>query len=749
MSNTNINGNWYETIVGKEIISKKYLHEGEDFPAFVERVAGIFSDELHDDIVDALYDADFFPAGRSLYSAGSKGKFRSTMSNCYIMDSPQDNIEDIFETAKKTARIFSMGGGVGINVSKLRPRDAKVHNAAKTSTGAVSFLNIFNGVGEVIGANNRRAALMLGMDVGHPDIEEFLTIKQNDTAIQSANLSILFTDDFMFAVEDKADFELNFTVESTGEVISKTIDAYDFFQRFCASNWDYAEPGMLFIDNVRSNHLLSGYPKEEYHIDICNPCAEYTGAAYNACNLGSINMYNMVKSPFTSEATFDIHKFRSMVKLGITALDEILDYGLDSQPLPENAQAVIDYRAVGLGVFGLADMFIALGITYGSKESIDFITYVMDVMLRTALETSCYLADLKGTFAKYNWDYVKESPFLKSIEGTDLWYDIEGRGLRNGSLLSIAPTGSIATMVGLSGGVEPLYAVSYDRTTHALEKTGGTFKVFAKSVSDFIEAKGINKNNPGVTDEFLKEFPYITVSHDINPMDRVKLQATIQKYVDNAISSTVNLKNTATPQDIFDTYMMAWKSGCKGLTVFRDGCARTSILGKEKPKEPKIPKLNYISPVKRRSIGTTSGQTIVKHTSCSPNMYITVNSQDDNVFEVFTNSSQGCQSNINTITRMASLSLRSGVKVEEVIKELRSNTCSACTVMKSKGAKGISISCGAAIAESIEEIYKGSQVIDEFTESKEFLACPECHELTMLSSAKCPTCSNCGFSKCD
>lgn len=242
-SNTNLTGNWWETEIAHQIITKKYMHEDETtFEQFIHRVSGIFSDGLKPKIKQALIDADFIPAGRTLYASGAKGKFKASTSNCYCMRSPEDNIEDIFEVAKETARIFSMGGGVGINVSKLRPNGAKVCNAAKTSTGAVSFLNIFNSVGEVIGANNRRSALMLGLDCSHPDIYEFLEAKANNESIQSANLSILFTDEFMNAVANGLNYTLVFKVKSTGEIIIKEINARDFFQKFCEYQWSYAEP---------------------------------------------------------------------------------------------------------------------------------------------------------------------------------------------------------------------------------------------------------------------------------------------------------------------------------------------------------------------------------------------------------------------------------------------------------------------------------------------------------------------------
>lgn len=469
------------------------------------------------------------------------------------------------------------------------------------------------------------------------------------------------------------------------------------------------------------------------------------GILVHNCNLGSINLYNMVKNPFTKDAAIDWLKFEQTVQLGIKALDEILDYGLGMQPLPENKQAVIDWRAIGLGLFGVADALIALGIRYGSDESIAVIENVMNRMFESALLTSAFLAKDKGTFKRYNWEYVKESPLLKMLEGTWIYNKVKQYGLRNGSLLSIAPTGSIATMCGLSGGVEPLYAISYERTTHALEKQKKNFKVYAKSVEHLL------KTVPETVlyeEQWIKqEYPFIVTSHDINPLDRIKVQAAMQQYVDNAISSTVNLKNESTVDDVYQTYMTAWKSGCKGITIFRDGCARTSILGKEtkeEPKETSSVKFNSVSPIKRGNLKRINGSTMVGHTACVKNLYTTVNTKDDNVFEVFTNVSSGCKSNINTITRLVSLALRSGVKVEEVIHELKANVCPACSVLKQQGKTEVSGSCGTCIAEAIEEVYQMKESV-ESTLAK----CPECGKNGLVPTGKCVSCSNCGYSKCD
>lgn len=1070
MSNTNKHDNWYETLVGEKVTQDKYFHEGEDFESFTARVSGIFSQpSLQHDIAQAMYNADFFPAGRSLYGAGSKGKFKASMSNCYIMPMPDDNIEDIFDKAKEMARIFSYGGGTGINISNLRPRGAKVNNSAKTSTGAVSFMDILDSVGCVIGSNNRRAALIIGLNCDHPDIEEFLEIKKNNNKIQSANISILFTDKFMEAVVNNEMYELKFEVESTGEVVSKMINARDFFTSFAEANYDWGEPGCLFIDRIRKYNILSAYPENEYHIDISNPCvsgdtliltrkgyvpivelvgkeieiwngfewslvtpkvtgknqsmklvklsngmelkctnyhkfvmkdnsrkkaeelvlgdklakwdypvvpgrkslsnaythgfysgdgtkdlpqiclygekkglldyldyvsftnqehtqdrisviiekgiydkefvpdvthtvearldwlaglidsdgclndaggsisissidkgflkkvqlmlstlgchssigtmreagsrempdgnkgkkeyycnksyrltisaynvsdlvklglethrvllkanpnrdasrfifvtevidlpveptvycfnepknhtgvfngvmtgqcAEYVGNAYNSCNLGSINLYNVVDNPFTPQAKINHEKLKELTRLGVIALDEILDYGYEMQPLPENKKCIDDWRAIGLGVFGLAEMFIALGVRYGSDESVKIVHNVMTIMMNQAYQTSSFLARDKGTFGKYNEEYVMKSPMLKMLS-VDTINIIKQYGLRNASLLSIAPTGSIATMCGCSGGVEPLFAVSYERTTHALSEKEQFFKVHALSVEHLLKEKGIDPDT--VSDEEIKEmFPFVITTHDIPSAERVRVQAAMQLYVDNAISSTVNLKNDATVDEVFDAYVYAWKLGCKGLTIFRDGCKRNPILvtnrNKDENKESTVaPVFDSVFPIKSDEIGEeVDGTKVIKHTACVKNMYNHVYAKDGNVVEVFTNVSQkgGCTSNINTITRLASLALRSGVKVEEVIKEMKATSCGACVKMKEQGRNDISNSCGHAIAEAIEKAYF------KYNEKKKesdngLLVCPECGKKTLKPEGRCFSCINCLYSKCE
>lgn len=578
---------WYDNEISRGILAAKYYHEGETTPQqFIDRVSSIFKGDFRERMKEYITDGDFSPAGRTLYAAGSRGKFKVSMSNCYILPSPEDNLESIFHSNYEIARIFSYGGGIGINISNLRPAGSRVHNVARTSTGAVSFMKIFNTTGEVISQNGRRGAQMVGLNCSHPDIYEFLHIKQNEEKLSSMNISILFTDEFMEAVRDDKEYTLRFHVESTGENIKRTIRARDFFREFCETQWDWGDPGALFSDRLNDYHLLAGY--DEYQIEITNPCGEFGGNAYNACNLGSINLYNMIDDKFGNAPSLNEEKFKQAVYDGIIALDEIVSYGYETQPLDENRTCIDDWRSLGLGLFGVADALVAMKLAYGSREASAFMENAMKIMLLSALRSSCDRAKMKGTFGQYRREATEKSPIIQMVKELDggLYEDIRTYGLRNGTLLAIAPTGTISLLMGsFSGSCEPLYKISYERSTHKMEEVNGSFRVYAHSVKDLLRYHHLPLT---LTDDEIREkFPWVIESHDISFMDRVAMQAVMQKYVDNSISSTVNLKNDATPEDIYDIYLAAWESGCKGITVFRDGCRRGNILGVAAKEEEK------------------------------------------------------------------------------------------------------------------------------------------------------------------
>lgn len=811
-SNVNMFSYWWQDFIAENILYKKYYHDDERvefdkgnkdtaFDMFVKRVCSILKNE--DDKVflhDAIYRGDFILAGRSLYGAGAKGSFKSSLSNCYILPSPKDNLESIFDVASQMARIFSYGGGCGVDISNLRPRDSKVMNVARSSSGAVSFMNIFSVVGETIAQQNRRGAILIGLDCTHPDVEEFLTIKQNNDKVQGANISIKFTDDFMQAVQNNQEVQLYFKVKSTGEEITKNINAKEFFMKFATAQHDWAEPASLFIDTVRKWNLLSEY--EDYKIDITNPCAEFAGNAYNSCNLSSINLYNFVVNPYTELAYFDFDRFKDTVFSAVRVANQVLDYGYDTQPLNLNRVCIDDWRSIGIGVFGIADMLVALGIKYGDSNSKDLIKRIACEMQNSALFSSALYAKEHGTFGKFDLEKTIASDFFKRVVDIASATDdaIRDYGLANGTLLSIAPTGSIAMLFRESGGIEPYYQVAYERTTHQLEKEHKKFHISMLGVDNLLKFNNIKDIT---SDEIKKRFPFVVDTYDINPYDRIDMQSAMQKYVDNAISSTINLKEDTTVEDVFNIYIKAWQSKCKGITIFRDNCKRISILGKnhgktrddEKdtliteygaksavtkvnditvPVDNSKPKMNSIMPNKRgKNITSLWGRTFLYHTACVPKFYVTVNIKDDEIFEVFVGADKGCQANISTITRLTSLALRGGIKVDEIVKNLNSAICPACTNARQKGDTTINKSCASCIASAIIEMQKTIQcgknalnmtdrmdfeVVNEVPKGvkmekvelhKTAMKCPECGNYTLIPDGKCAFCNSCGYSKCE
>ena len=824
--------NWYENPVSIEVMKAKYLHEGEkDHYDLIHRVCSIFTPDLGEKVQQLMFEGRFFPAGRSLYGAGSKGKFNATMSNCYIMDSPKDSLDSIYETNRKIAKIFKSGGGIGVNLSLLRPCGSKTNNAARTSTGAVSFVNLFNTTGEIIGFHGRRGATLVGLNINHPDIEEFVDLRKHHD-LKAMNISCLIDDKFMNAVINDDDYKLEFFVEATGEHIEKIIRAKDLWDKIMKMNWDYGDPGMLFMDHVRNYNLQCH--NNRFHIDICNPCAEYTGPAYNSCNLGSLDLYKYVSNKFMENAVFDHGGLMYDTSIAIRALDEILDYGYDMQPLDENKRVVTDWRSIGLGFFGFADMLIAIGIKYGSPESIEIAEEICRDMFIAAVDTSADLAAEKGKFKMCNKKAILSSPLMQQVKeyAPDVYKKVEKYGMRNAQLLSIAPTGSLSILDGqASSGIEPLFQLFYERSTHGLEDQGISFKVSSRSIVDLMETLHLS-TEAGVR----SECPWVITTHEINPIDRVRVQGAMQKWVDNAISSTVTMDHKSTVEDISNVYMEAWKQGLKGITIFRNDCKRANILGVNKNKNikpltqavellenldnTKMPDkleielyeqlydiigkrivldkavlvneshdttpgpvvMNTVLPISRKTKDRLEGSTYRKRTACVKSLYVTVNRDEDgNIFEVFTNKSiHGCTANIATITRMTSLALRSGVKVDKVIEELKSNTCQACiTLNKEHPEYKLSLSCPYAIAEALEEEYNREKKMDQIMsglfdsikkdipifalpidtaninketaeeDKVEALECPKCHKNTLIPEGKCCTCISCGYSKCD
>ena len=571
MNFLNKNKIWKMDELQQSIWTNKYQYNNESFDEWINRVSG-----GNEKIGQLIRDRKFLFAGRILANRGlPKDGINITYSNCYVLQPPQDNIESIFDTAKYIARTFSYGGGVGIDISNLRPKGAKVHNAAKTTTGAVSFMDLYSMATGLIGQKGRRGALMISMDVNHPDIEDFIDIKTDLDRVTKANISVRINDEFMKAVLNKTMYECKFIVDSGREVITKEVDAHKLFMKLITNNWDFAEPGILFWDNIENNHLLSA--DKEFKYAGINPCAEEPLPAGGSCLLGSINLSEFVTDPFSADAIFDNEKFKECVRDCVVGLNEVLEEGLLLHPLQQQKESVSKYRQIGLGVMGIADMLIKLNIRYGSEEAVKLCEELSNMMLNEAIKQSALIAKEHGPFEKYNEEVIFNSKFFINNVNDEVKELVRQYGLRNSQLLTIPPTGTISTMLGISGGIEPIFNLSYFRKTESVHDKDVVYKVYTPVVKEYMDAKNIND------EEQLSEI-FVTAM-TLNPQERIKMQSEWQKNIDASISSTINLPNEATLEDVYNIYVSAWKNDLKGITIYRDGCKRSGILTNEKPKE--------------------------------------------------------------------------------------------------------------------------------------------------------------------
>jgi ribonucleoside-diphosphate reductase alpha chain len=561
---------WSMTELQSSIWTHKYNYKKlETSEQWLDRVAG-----GNRKIRDRIEKKQFSFGGRILSNRGlNKRGLKVTYSNCYVLSPPSDTIytegasdDSIWGTAGKMARTYSVGGGVGISLRKIRPRNTAVHNNARTTTGAVSFMPLYSLTTETIGQEGRRGALMLSIPSSHPDLEEFIDVKTQQGAITGANISIEVDDRFMLAVKRNELYRLHFTVEDTGETVEKYVSAKDLYKKLVVNNLDWAEPGMLYWDNIEKYHLMSHHPQFKYV--GTNPCAEEPLPAGGSCLLGSVNLSEFVRNPFTPDATFDYAAYVLAIHDAVIALNEVLDEGLDLHPLEEQRRSVRELRQIGLGVMGIADMLIMLGIEYGDDRSLELCDELGDILANTSMQRSAILAKDLGTFDWYDWDYINQSTYFKEIANDETKKLVASYGLRNSQILCIAPTGSLSTMFGISGGIEPFFSLGYFRTTKSLHGKDVKYWVDEPIVEKYRAATGNEGDLPS----------YFVTAMTLNWRKRIDMQSIWQKYIDASISSTVNLPNDATVEDTMDLYMYAWEKGLKGCTIYRAGCKRGGIL---------------------------------------------------------------------------------------------------------------------------------------------------------------------------
>lgn len=710
---------WKLSELGEDIWKKKYQRNGESFEDWLERVSG---GDL--DVIQLIVDKKFLFGGRILSNRGITNR-GVTYSNCYVIAPPEDSIEGIYITAMKLARTFSYGGGCGVDISTLRPKGAEVHNAALTTSGAVSFMDVLEQTARVIGQNGRRGALMISMDSSHPDIHDFIDAKL-DNKLEKCNISVRMSAKDM---EDKP----------------------EILDHIAANNYDWAEPGILYWDTIESYNLLDEF--KDFKYAGVNPCAEEPLPAGGSCLLGALNLSEFVENPFTPQAAFNIPEFKHAVRIAIRALNNVLDEGLKLHPLDEQILTVNDWRQIGLGIMGFADMLLKIGCQYDSARALNIIDMVGKTLVNTGLEESALLAMDTESFPKCENKKLLASTFIQALKNSNVITEntinlIRQHGLRNSQLFTIAPTGSISTMLGVSGGVEPIFATHYTRKTESLHGEDVFYKVYTPIIQKMIDMELIHEEN----------VDNIATAQNIDPFDRVTIQATWQKYIDASISSTVNVTNDTTVETIRDLYQAAWEEGCKGLTIYRAGCKKEGVLVVDTPKEQTTENIIHI-PITDTSIDNCVAYGTQLTTGCgSLWMSVYFHKKTAQLCHIFLDkgSTGGCNSFMIGLSRMISYAGKLGGTVEGICDQL--NSVPACpsysvrTALKKDTSAGKC--CPSAIGRALMEL-KQRYIEDHIEMSTGELKreemtvnnCPECGAKLNFTGG-CNSCPECGWSRC-
>lgn len=546
---------WVSTELGIQIWEKKYRNGNENFEKWLDRVSG-----GNQEVRKLIKEKKFLFGGRTLTNRGLNN---GSCSNCYSSGYVEDNLVDIMNVNTKLALTYKAQGGQGVSLSHIRPKGSKIRNRY-ISDGIIPIMEEYDKTTSFVKqAGARKGALMISLDIKHKEAAEFITIKSDPNKLNNSNLSVEIDNEFMETVKESYQTGEDIPLEihrkyDGGNDLVYVIYPIKLYKLLIKRAWESAEPGVIFTDRFRNYNLMEFCP--EYQIETCNPCGEQPLPKDGACNLGSINLSEYVINPFTDNAIIDTVNLDLDVRTCIRALDEVIDENLDKHGIKEQSEISKKYRNVGLGIMGAADMLIKMGVKYGSEKSITCISQIMEIMFRAAIEESHQLAIENGPFPGYD-PRMFDSNIIKN-----LGYDsFRKEGLRNCSLLSIAPTGSLGTMLNVSTGIEPNFAFKYNRKTVSLNSKETTYEVYADIAKKYVG----------------KELPdYFVTAYDITWKDRINIQAAAQKYVDTAISATINLSKHISEEEIEDLYMYAWEQGLKGITIYREGC-RDSILSTE------------------------------------------------------------------------------------------------------------------------------------------------------------------------
>ncbi len=694
-----------------------------------------------------LEDFRFLPGGRILANAGTNRQ-QTTMFNCYVMGTIQDSIEGIFETVKEAALTQKQGGGVGFDFSTIRPRGSHIKGCDSQASGPLSFMRVLDATCRTImSAGQRRGAQMGIMHCNHPDIEEFITAKRENDALRMFNLSVGVTDDFIRAVREDRDWPLTFA----GKVY-RTVKARELWEKIMQSTYEFAEPGVFFVDRVNEYNNL--YYCED--IRATNPCGEQPLPPYGACLLGSVNLTKFVRNPFETNAVMDYDGIAETVKTAVRFLDNIIE--ISRYPLEKQAQEAKAKRRMGIGVTGLADALLFLRQRYGSAESLKTAERIMRTITESAYLASTELAAEKGAFPMFDREKYLESKFVKRLPPR-IRKAIAEHGMRNSHLTSVAPTGTISLLAGnVSSGVEPVFAWHYVRTIRRSEENDTT----DHEVMDFAYRAYCRRFERPEKDEDLPD--WFVAASDISPKAHVDMQAALQKYVDSAISKTINVPESLPFEEFKGIYMYAWQQGVKGCTTFRPNPHIRGVLHKKEDRKPET------SPPPRPPV--LHGTTYKIKTPVTPNaFYVTINDIEEDgrrrPYELFINTKNLQHFGwIVAMTRLISAVFRRESDPSFLVAELKSiYDPSGGYFRQGEYVPSIPAELGRVIEthlrtlgilrEPVETngvapaVAAASQsAAGNSPTANGFMFCPKCGQRTLYAEEGCLKCRSCGYSKC-
>ncbi len=750
--------------ISVEIWNKKYRYQGNSEIAqdkTIEdtwrRVASSIATreskkkEWETKFLDILTDFKFMPGGRIIANAGTN-RSAATMFNCYVMNKIPDSIDGIFDTVKDSALTQKQGGGVGFDFSTLRPGGSLITGCEAESSGPLSFMQVLDSTCRTImSAGQRRGAQMGVMRCDHPDIKKFITAKREKGRLQMFNLSVAITDKFINAVKDKQKWDLIF-----GGKVYDTMPAIDLWDLIMKSTYDFAEPGFILIDKI--NQMNNLY----YSEDICatNPCGEQPLPPYGACLLGSVNLTKFVKAPFTQKASIDFSEIERVTKIAVRMLDNVID--MSKYPLPQQKKEAQNKRRMGIGITGLADMFIFLGVRYGSPQSVQIAEKVMQTITYAAYESSIVIGQEKEVFPFFDAKKYSSGKFISTLP-QELRNDIKKFGLRNSHLTSIAPTGTISLLASnVSSGLEPVFAFSYTRKIRQSHEND----VLEVEVADYAFDKYREFiDNPNLKTSELPE--YFVSTDQITATEHLDIQAILQKYIDSSISKTINIPGDYPFEDFKDIYMQAYDKGLKGCTTFRPSEHITGVLVKDEKEPPKQDMPINLGKRPTQLEGTTYK---IKTPLSEDALYVTINDVIQggyrHPYELFINTKNLQHfSWIVAMSRMISAVFRHEHDPSFMVEELKS-------IYDPNGgyfSNGEYIpSLAADIGRIIEtHLIKIGIIEDKSAKTAlqktvapatngthnqngpgQFMICPQCKTLKLISQENCLKCLSCGYSKC-